>query len=221
MARLLNATYNLSTRYLICNIPDNTMEVVGKIKMTFGKHTMVEDWERRTVKYRPWGKCHQPNIRTGIAKKVALLRLRKMGKEGTESGSSSDLGTWVNLGEGCGYPPAALTSTNYSQTSDEEGGEEPEVSFDAHPQYDCNDSTHESTPEDEAPTIEKLKINEGPYCPVCTPVGHRCICKDEVSDLDDMIDVNKLMPQAKIERSWFYPEETRKTPNGSIMTNSP
>ena len=75
--------------------------------------------------------------------------------------------------------------------------------------------------EDGPPTIEKPKINEGPYCPVGDLVGYRCICKDEVSDWDDMVDVNKLVPQARIERSWFYPEETRKMPNGSMMINSP
>ena len=56
MARHLNATCNFSTGYLICNVSDNAMEVVVKIKMTYGKHTLVEEWEGRMVKYRPWGK---------------------------------------------------------------------------------------------------------------------------------------------------------------------
>ena len=52
MAHQLNASCNFNLGYLICDIPDNTVEVVVKIKMTFGKHSLVEDQERRTVKYR-------------------------------------------------------------------------------------------------------------------------------------------------------------------------
>ena len=36
-----------------------------------------------------------------------------------------------------------------------------------------------------------------------------------------MVEVNKPVPQAKIERSWFSPEETRKMPQGNMMSNSP
>ena len=55
MTRQFNASCNFNTRYLICDIPDNTMELVGKIKTMFGKHILAEDRERRFVKYRPWG----------------------------------------------------------------------------------------------------------------------------------------------------------------------
>ena len=55
MAHQLNASCNFNLGYLICDIPDNTMQMVVKIKMTFGKHTLVEDQEQRMVKYRPWG----------------------------------------------------------------------------------------------------------------------------------------------------------------------
>ena len=45
--------------------------------------------------------------------------------------------------------------------------------------------------EEEAPTLEKLKINADPYCPICTPAGYRCACKEQVSDWDDMVESNK------------------------------
>ena len=80
MARQLKATCNVSSGYLICNIPNNTMEVVVKVKTTYGKHTLVENRERRMVKYRPWGKCSQPNISMEMAKRVAPLRFRKVRK---------------------------------------------------------------------------------------------------------------------------------------------
>ena len=63
MARQLNATCNFNTGHLICDIQDNTVEIMVEIKTTFGKHTLVEDRERRTVKYRPWGRCNQPKSR--------------------------------------------------------------------------------------------------------------------------------------------------------------
>ena len=52
----LNASCNFNTGYLICDIPDNTVQIVVKIKTTFGKHMLVEDRDRRMVKYRPWGR---------------------------------------------------------------------------------------------------------------------------------------------------------------------
>ena len=120
MARQLNATCNFNMGYLICDIPDNTIEVVVKIKTMFGKHTLVKDRERRMVKYRLWQKCNQPHIRMEMAKRVAPLRFRKVRKEGTDSGSSSDSGTWINMGEGFGYPPTTLIPTTPRPVKKEE-----------------------------------------------------------------------------------------------------
>ena len=95
-----------------------------------------------------------------------------MRKEGTESGCSSDSGTWFNLGEGFAYPPGIFTDLHYTRTSEEEGGEEPEVNFNTHHQNnDTNDSMHESMPEYGASTIEKLKIHESTYYPIISLQG--------------------------------------------------
>ena len=116
--------------------------------------------------------------------KVVPLRFRKVRKEATDSGSSSDSGTWINMGYGFDYPPTILTNPSYSQTS-EEGGEEeqPEIPFETHPMNNVNkncdvpfppndfDSTHELMPEEEAPMSNKIKIGLDQYCPVCTPLG--------------------------------------------------
>ena len=64
MARQLNTSCNFNTRHLICNIPDNMMEVVVKIKTM----SLVEDQEKRSVKYRPWGKYNQSCIRMEMVK---------------------------------------------------------------------------------------------------------------------------------------------------------
>ena len=114
-----------------------------------------------------------------MAKRIAPLRFRKLRKEGTDSGSSSDSGTWVNMGEGFGYLPDIFTDPNYPQTNAGGEGEEPEVHSDTQPQNNDCDSAHELMPEKEVPTLEKLNINEGLYCPICTPAGYRCVCKDQ------------------------------------------
>ena len=122
-----------------------------------------------------------------MAKRVVPLRFRKIKKEGTDSGFSLDSGTWVNMGEGFGYTRAIFTDPHYPQTSNEEGGEESEVPFETHPQNNTNknnspndsDSAHESMPEEEVPILDKLKIDLGPYCLVCTPVAYRCVCKEQ------------------------------------------
>ena len=75
------------------------------------------------------------------------------------------------MGEGFGYPPGIFTDPNYPRTSEEKGEEEPEVNFNTHTHNDRSDSAYKLMPEDEAPTIEKLKINENPYCPICTLMG--------------------------------------------------
>ena len=54
-----------------------------------------------------------------------------------------------------------------------------------------------------------------------TLIGYRCVCKEQESDWDDTVKSNNTLPQARIERSWFYPEETRKIPCGNMMSNSP
>ena len=171
MARHLNATCNFTIGYLICDIPDNTLEIVVKIKTTFGKYMLVEDRERRTVKYRPWGRHNQPKIKMEMAKRVAPLKIRKVKKEGTESGSSSDSGTWIPKGEGFGYPPKIFTDPNYPQTSEGEEVTEAHLHNEADNNINPNDydSANESMPRKEAPIPNKIKFYLGPYWPCCPP----------------------------------------------------
>ena len=212
IARQLKATYNFNTGYLVCDIPDNTVEIVVKIKTTFGKHTLVEDRERRTVKYRPWGRCNQPKIKMEMAKRVAPLKLRKVKKEGMQSGSSLETGTWILKGEGFGYPPKIFTDPNYPQDSE---GEE---MMEAHPHDEADnnvtpkdyDSANQSMPRKKVPIPNKIKFN--PYCPCCTPTGYRCICNDTESDWEGMVEIYHPVPQAKINNPGFYLKRPRRIP---------
>ena len=71
----------------------NIMEVVVKIKTIYGNHTLREDWESRTVKYRQWERCTQSKIKMETVKRVTPLKFRKVKEEGMGSGSSSESGT--------------------------------------------------------------------------------------------------------------------------------
>ena len=110
-----------------------------KIKLIFGKNTLVEDRGRRTAKYRPLGKCSQFHIKMETAQKVVLLRFRKARKEAPGSGSSSNSWTWINMVHGFNYPLTTLTYSSYPQTSAEGGEEEqPKVPFETHPKNNVN-----------------------------------------------------------------------------------
>ena len=53
MARLLNSCCNFEEGFFTCDLPVNVVELVLKVKTGCGKHTLKEDWERRTEKYKP------------------------------------------------------------------------------------------------------------------------------------------------------------------------
>ena len=146
--------------YLICNIQDNMVEVVVKIKTIFRKHTLVEDQERRTVKYRPCGRYNQPNINVETRKKVTPMKVRRIRKEGTELGTPLDSSTWIPEGEGFGYPPKRFNNPNYPHTSEEEEQKEdhPCKENDGNATPDDYDSTNRSMLREEAPIHNKIKF---------------------------------------------------------------
>ena len=127
---------------------------------------------------------------------MSPLKLRKVKKEGMESRSSLDSGTWIPEGEGFGFPSKIFTDPNYSQNSDEE-----EV-METHPNDETNNnigpgdygSMNESMPREEAPIPNKIKFDLGPYYPSCTPAGYRCICNDIELDWDNMIETCHPLP---------------------------
>ena len=56
----MNKALNMScdfNGYLVCQIPDNTVEVELKIKTTRGKYTLIKDAYTRTKRYHPWGRA--------------------------------------------------------------------------------------------------------------------------------------------------------------------
>ena len=85
MARHLNTNCDFDLGFLKSDITRDAIQVVLKIKTKWGKHTLTEDLERRTGKYRSWEK-HTQCITINPMKRVEPILLQKI----HDSGSSSD-----------------------------------------------------------------------------------------------------------------------------------
>ena len=56
MARSLNSKYNFDNCCFACDIPEDSIFLVLKVKTKTGNYTLVEDPEKHTEKFRPWKK---------------------------------------------------------------------------------------------------------------------------------------------------------------------
>ena len=56
MARSLNSRCNFKNGFFTCDLPEDAMLLVVKVKTKTGNHTLVEDTEKWTEKFRPWKK---------------------------------------------------------------------------------------------------------------------------------------------------------------------
>ena len=54
MARSLNSRCNFKQGFFTCYLPANAVQLVVCVETKCGKHTLKEDKEKRTEKYRPW-----------------------------------------------------------------------------------------------------------------------------------------------------------------------
>ena len=56
MARSLNSRCDFENLFFMCDLPEDAVLLVLKVKMKTGNHTLVEDMEKRTEKFHPWKK---------------------------------------------------------------------------------------------------------------------------------------------------------------------
>ena len=56
MARSLNSRCNFENGFFLCDLPEDAVLLVLKVKTKTGNHTLVEDTEKQTEKFRPWKK---------------------------------------------------------------------------------------------------------------------------------------------------------------------
>ena len=56
MARSLNSQCNLKNGFFSCNLPEDAVLLILKVKTKIGNHTLVEDTEKQTEKFNLWKK---------------------------------------------------------------------------------------------------------------------------------------------------------------------
>ena len=56
MARLLNSRCDFEDGFFSCDLPEDTVLLILKVKTKMGNHILVEDTEKWTEKFCPWKK---------------------------------------------------------------------------------------------------------------------------------------------------------------------
>ena len=56
MARSLNSQYDFENGFFTCDLPEDAMLLILKVKTKTGNHTLVEDMEKWTEKFFLWKK---------------------------------------------------------------------------------------------------------------------------------------------------------------------
>ena len=97
MARSLNSRFDFDNEFFTCNLPEDAVHMVIKVKTKMGNHTLVEDTEKQTEKFRPWKKPTKDG-KTSPRKLPGVLTHRK-----NNNSMTSDSGP-------C---PSSLTETEY------------------------------------------------------------------------------------------------------------
>ena len=97
MARSLNSRCNFKNGFFMCDLPEDTMLLVVKVKTKTGNHTLVEDREKQTEKFRPWKKPTKDG-KSSSRKLLGVLTPKK-----NDNSMTSDSGP-------C---PSSLTETKY------------------------------------------------------------------------------------------------------------
>ena len=56
MARLLNSQCDFKNGFFTCDLPEDAILLILKVKTQTGNHALVEDMEKWTEKFHPWKK---------------------------------------------------------------------------------------------------------------------------------------------------------------------
>ena len=134
MARSLNSRCNFDNGFFTCDLPEDAVLLVVKVKIKTGNHTLVEDTEKQTEKFRPWKK----------PTKVGKTSPRKL--PGVLCPTKND----ISVTSDSGPCPSSPTEMEYKHWF----FDEPE----------CLSSDKENTPPLEsitAPSLKNLSLEEG------------------------------------------------------------
>ena len=112
MARLLNSRCKFENGFFTCNLLEDTVLLILKVKTKTGNHTLVEDIEKQTEKFCPWKKPTK-NGKQVLQKLPRVLTPRKV-----DNSATSDSGPCPSLKEQ-EYKPRYFDEPN-CLTSDKE-----------------------------------------------------------------------------------------------------
>ena len=56
MARSLNSQFDFENGFFSCDLPEDAVLLILKVKTKMGNHTQVKDTEKQTEKFHPWKK---------------------------------------------------------------------------------------------------------------------------------------------------------------------
>ena len=134
MARSLNSRCDFKNGFFTCDLPEDAVLLIVKVKTKTGNHTLVEDMEKQTEKFRLWKKPTKDG--KPIPRKLpGILTPRK-----NDNSMTSDSGP-------C---PSSPTENEYKPRSFDEP--------------DCLSSDKENIPLTESvipPSLKKLSLEEG------------------------------------------------------------
>ena len=102
--------------FLVCKIPKDVVKVDLKIKMKWGKYTLLKDFYTRPEKYRPWERADK-HARIYTKRRSLCQERVTDAQESVGNTTSTDLGMYIPTGYGKGYPPKIFTNPNYLQNS--------------------------------------------------------------------------------------------------------
>ena len=101
MNKALNASCDLEG-YLVCQMPENVVEIELKIKTMRGKDTLIKDLYTRTERYRPWDRADK---RVKIYTRMKRTPHHENKDNSRDSSVSTDSGADIPSRKGFEYPP--------------------------------------------------------------------------------------------------------------------
>ena len=161
MTKQLNASGSFQNGLLVCEHTGDIVEVVLKVKMKWGKHTLIEDRYNRMKKFCPWERADR-RVKINTRRKRMPRHTQDSNSNDTRGDSvqSTDSGMCIPTGKGFNYPPLIFTDPAYAANI---------------PDNDIDSVT-------EGPQISSYVGN---YCEDCVMKWPRCICKPESDWGDD------------------------------------
>ena len=205
MARLLNSRCDFENGFFTCDLPEDAILLILKVKTQTGNHTLVEDTEKWTEKFCPWKK--QTKDRKQVPQKLpGVLTPRK-----NDNSVTSDSGPCPSPTEH-EYKPRFFDEPEWL-SSDKENM--PPIELVTPPslrnlslEEEINETEHEATSWEAnvARNLETLPRSSSPYPKKTSTL------EDLEPDMDDnMVDITDFFERPPNEKRSPRPKQTNTT----------